>query len=170
MKHCREFEDLLPLHAVQETGLDEALAVEEHLAGCPVCRRELAGLRELSRSLRRELSAVPPVPETWPAEALPERAAPLAGLLGLAGWRGLALAATLLLAGILVGRLSAPAEMSVDRPAAAPATAAVPAARLAAPERHRPPAFSVFSPAARRFLSEAAQRRGRATSPARRQP
>ena len=170
MSDCRKFEDLLPLHAVEETGLDEALAVEEHLAGCQACREEVVALGELSRSLRRELGPVPPVPESWTAGSLPARPAPLAAMLGLAGWRGLALAASVLAAGILVGRWSAPVSPGMETPAAGVATTATPASRMVAADRRRPPALSVFSPAARRFLSEAAHSKGQATSPARRQP
>jgi anti-sigma factor RsiW len=151
MSNCREFEDLLPLHAVGETGLDEALAVEEHLGGCPSCGAEVAAFRELSGSLRRELGDVPPVPGPTPA----------APPLFLAGWRGMALAAGLLLAGILVGRWSMPEPPGMGIP-----TPVMNEARALS----RPPAFSVFSPAARRFLSEAAQGEGRAISPARTQP
>ena len=159
MSPCREFEDLLPLHAVGETGLDEALVVEEHLGGCPACREELVALRELSVSLRRELGDVPPVPDPW----LTDTSTPGAtgSVLGLAGWRGFALAAGLLLAGILVGRWSMYEQPGMSTPT--PVMSTTTALR-------RPPAFSVFSPAARRFLSEVAHGKGQAISPARTQP
>jgi predicted anti-sigma-YlaC factor YlaD len=159
MSHCREFEDVLPLHAVGETGLDEALAVEEHLAGCPACRDEVVALRELSVSLRRELGDVPAVPDPWLAGAsTPGTRWPA---WALAGWRGVALAAGLLLAGILVGRWSVPEQAGQRLPIPAVSTAR---------DLDRPLAFSVFSPAARRFLSEAAHRKGQAILPARTQP
>jgi len=161
MSPCREFEDLLPLHAVGETGLDEALAVEEHLGGCPACREEVVALRELSVSLRRELGDVPAVPDPWPADISTPGATPPVSVPGLAGWRGVALAAGLLLAGILVGRWSMPEQPGMSTPT--PVMSTTTALR-------RPPAFSVFSPAARRFLSEAAHGKGQAISPARTQP
>ncbi len=166
MSDCREFEDLLPLHAVGESGLDEALAVEEHLGGCPACREEVVALGALSVSLRRELGDVPPVPEPWVTGTSTSGAT--APILGLAGWRGIALAAGLLLAGVLVGRWSMPASPGMTTTTPAVSTAGAPS--LVAAGLSRPPAFSVFSPAARRFLSEAAHREGQASSPARTQP
>ncbi len=168
MSPCREFEDLLPLHAVGETGLDEALAVEEHLGGCPACREEVVALRELSLSLRRELGDVPPVPDPWLADTSTPGAT--GSVLGLAGWRGFALAAGLLLAGILVGRWSMPEQPGMSTPTPVMSTAGAVAPSLLATALRRPPAFSVFSPAARRFLSEAAHGKGQAISPARTQP
>ncbi|MCZ6833471.1 MAG: zf-HC2 domain-containing protein [Acidobacteria bacterium] len=168
MSPCREFEDLLPLHAVGETGLDEALVVEEHLGGCPACREELVALRELSVSLRRELGDVPAVPDPWPAGTSTPGAT--GSVLGLAGWRGVALAAGLLLAGILVGRWSMPEQPGMSTPTPVISTAGAVAPSLLATALRRPAAFSVFSPAARRFLSEVAHGKGQAISPARTQP
>lgn len=168
MSKCREFEDLLPLHAVEETSLDEALVVEEHLGDCSDCREEVIVLRELSVSLRRELSHVPPLPDPWLTDSFtPGGIAPAPGL---AGWRGIALAAGLILAGILVGRWSMPEQAGLRTPAAVMSTAGAGARSLVATKLRRPPGFSVFSPAARRFLSEAAHRKGQAISPARTQP
>jgi anti-sigma factor RsiW len=170
MSRCREFEDLLPLHAVGETGLDEALAVEEHLGACPACREEIVALQELSVSLRRELGDVPALPDPWLADTAIKGAAPPASVLGLAGWRGIALAAGLLLAGILVGRWSMPAQPGMSGLSPVMNTAGAVAPPLVATNLSRPPAFSVFSPAARRFLSDAAHRKGQAILPARTQP
>ena len=171
MSQCREFEDLLPLHAVGETGLNEALAVEEHLGGCPACRGEVAALRVVSESLCRELRDVPAVPDEWLVSGAPAGSTSLVSVLGLAGWRGLALAAGVLLAGILVGRLSVPerAGEHTPTPAVSTAVATVPL-QVATDLRRRPPALSVFSPAARRFISAAAHRKGKTISPARTQP
>jgi len=170
MNHCREYEDLLPLHAVGETGLDEAMAVEEHLGDCPACRAEVAALGELSESLRRELGEVPPVPDPWRADTDTPIGPAQVSVLRMAGWRGMALAASLLLAGVLVGRWSTPEQSGMTTPAPVLSTEGAVAPAVVATVLRRRPAFSVFSPVARRVLSAAAHGDEEAISPARKQP
>lgn len=45
---CDEVQELLGAYALDAVDSDEAAAVEAHLVGCPRCRAELAGFREVT--------------------------------------------------------------------------------------------------------------------------
>jgi anti-sigma factor RsiW len=169
---CRQLQDLLPLHAVNETRVEESLAVEEHLEGCDACREELATYRRICETASRELAEVPGVPAGTQGRVLQEtedRGAGLPAPLPIRPGRGrwvpaLALAATFLVAGVLVGRWSA---APADRPPSAPSGSLSDRLTLA-PLRQalnseintaafRRPTLSVFSRAARSFLTQAVQ-------------
>lgn len=55
-----ELRDLIPAHALDALGPDDARAVEAHLAGCPECRRDLADLRDVAADLGASVAAVEP--------------------------------------------------------------------------------------------------------------
>ncbi len=61
MKTCQDMENLLPFYTEGALTDDERRAVEEHLARCEACRRELAALQQAARMVE----ALPPV-ETPP--------------------------------------------------------------------------------------------------------
>jgi hypothetical protein len=168
MTSCDAYRDLLPLHAVDDTSVEESLRLEEHLQNCATCREELETYRRICDTARRELAAVPGAPEKMPGMApsdggtfgdLAGIRSARAGSPGTVGRRGgwLAAAAALLLAGVLVGRWSV-TPVTVLPPPGATATPSVDS--LQAPvetTRYRRPALSVFSRAARPFLTKAAQ-------------
>ncbi|MCU1490298.1 MAG: hypothetical protein JWM85_1703 [Acidimicrobiaceae bacterium] len=54
-----ELESLLGAYALDAVEPDEALAIEEHLAGCPRCRAEVAGYREVAALLGNAGEAAP---------------------------------------------------------------------------------------------------------------
>ena len=51
MKSCDAYRDLLPLHAVDETSIEENLRLEQHLDRCAGCRAELEAYRERAKAL-----------------------------------------------------------------------------------------------------------------------
>ncbi len=169
---CRQLQDLLPLHAINETSVEDSLAVEEHLEGCDACREALATYQRICETARRELTDLPGVPVAEPGRAVRTRADRGADSLkavqrrpGAGRWvPALALAATFLVAGVLVGRWSAVPEA---RPPSAPSgflSDGLPLAPLRQALKtqiktvpYRRPTLSVFSGAARSILTHAVQ-------------
>ncbi len=149
---CQALADLIPLVASGDASVEECLQVEEHTAACPACRGDLDADRRLCETARRELAPVPP-PSGAQARAAHSAASAFRWLPRLAA------AAALLLAGLAVGRWTAPEPAAlVGVPATRPGKAEPPAERVAGLARGRPGALSVFSPAARPYLTAAARR------------
>ncbi len=153
MKTCEALQDLLPLHATGDTGPEEALQVEDHLRACQSCTGDLEAYGRLAGEVRRHLGAVPPLPERAAAAGPALSARDQGSRWHQAAWMRLALAAALVMAGVLVGRLTVgPAAMSPGE-AAGPRSAGAVVAR-------QPPAsaaLTVFSPSLRPFLTQAAR-------------
>jgi anti-sigma-K factor RskA len=59
----REIADLLPGFALGSLDIEDERGVREHLAGCTLCRRELASLRRIVGELAAALPPSPPPPE-----------------------------------------------------------------------------------------------------------
>jgi len=136
MNLCERLEDLLPLHAVGDTSVEEGLQVEEHVAICPACRADMALYARMVGAARNELA--------------PEARAQASRKAALSAWRPAAAAALLvacLATGIVVGRWSARHEplSSTLRPGVS-----MDGVRPAVP-------LSIFSPVARERLSRVAR-------------
>lgn len=142
MDRCRGMEERLPLHATGDTDVEEGLRVEEHIAGCAGCARDLEFYRTVARVASEELTAVPPAPLAMPSGAARPRSAVLrrsaAALLILASGAA---------AGMLAGRWSVNAVPAAARSG--------PAGVARASGRGLP--LSIFSPEARQVLSDVAR-------------
>jgi hypothetical protein len=110
MKTCAQIKEALPDLLYGELAPSEAEAVHEHLAGCPPCRAELAGLRQV----RAALDAAP-VPAPDAAVDLPRlyREAARRQTQRLRRWRRLA-AVGLTAAAALLAVLVLKLEVRVD--------------------------------------------------------
>jgi anti-sigma factor ChrR (cupin superfamily) len=118
----------------------DAAAVEQHVAGCPACRAELARLRALVDRAAALPESIEPPPELWSAVRsrleMPVARAPRRSAGWTSGWArewGLrAAAAVLLVAGssavtVLVLRTRQPDQLSSSNQSHATATPALPA-------------------------------------------
>ncbi len=56
----KELQDLLPSYALNALDADEASVLEAHLAGCALCKQELASLREATAILAQGVKTVEP--------------------------------------------------------------------------------------------------------------
>ncbi len=72
--NCKDTERLINAHADGELDLPTSIAVEEHLDGCPACRRSLESLQAVRAAIARHAAITPPAPE-----ALRRSLQPLAG-------------------------------------------------------------------------------------------
>ena len=146
---CEQLLDLLPLHAVDETSIEDALCVEEHLESCDSCRQAFADYRTIVTTAARDLAPVPATPSELPSTTMVE-----VGSRAAWGWWSprLAAAAGLLLAGILFGRWSAESPTTTLPLGPTTAVQAVGTRPSPPPRRLRAAPLSVFSPAARSYL------------------
>jgi len=151
MIECPDVEPLLAIHAVEETDVGEALRVEQHIAGCTACREILETYRTIRETVRRDRRTTPEAP------ALSLAGRPGAGAVARVWAPRLAAAALLLAAGLLIGRWSAPGVGPATPTGAARPTVAAVRAPEPAPGATRGLALSVFSPAARQYLEQAAR-------------
>ena len=156
MKTCDALEDLLPLHAIGETDLDEAMAVEDHLRRCTACREHVEAYTALAGTLRQEMGQVPPVPaDLNSTERAAYRSPPVSSPGSSRRWPRLALAAGLLLAGLLVGRYTTSPEalpvLSGRTPAGPP-----PILSAGVNARRGRAMLSVFAPSVRAYLKQLA--------------
>jgi hypothetical protein len=140
--NCAEVRRLLPVLLVGDASAAEAARVEEHLGGCPACRRERAAVEQLGALLGE--TAAPPVSIDLPrlyreAAARQERR--------LRRWRRLALvsaaaaAAVFLIAAALRLEVRLEAHEAVVRwgaPPTAPAAPPIPPEAPPVPERWEP--------------------------------
>jgi anti-sigma factor RsiW len=126
---CHDRERLID-YIYDECAAGERQQIEEHLAGCPACRQEVAGLR----AVRQDLLAwdVPSHASIW-------RPVPVAAPVtwrAVPGW-ALAAAASLMVLSGVVGGLTAQALLApagVDGPQAAAVQSAAPALSVSAPQ------------------------------------
>lgn len=126
---CHDRERLID-YIYDECAAGERQQIEEHLAGCPACRQEVAGLR----AVRQDLLAwdVPSHASIW-------RPVPVAAPVtwrAVPGW-ALAAAASLMVLSGVVGGLTAQALLApsgVDVPQAAAVQSAAPAMSVSAPQ------------------------------------
>ena len=154
--NCEELKDLLPLHAVDETSIEEALRLEEHVESCRSCRQALDDYRTIVATGARDLAPVPAAPPELVRVSALAAAAPAPRRFGWSP-RLAAAAAAFLLVGVLVGRWSA-----VMPPPVEPRDA-VRVAELSKPllsRRLRAAPLSVFSPSARSYLRRIARQEG----------
>jgi predicted anti-sigma-YlaC factor YlaD len=163
MMDCRQLRDLLPLHAIDETRVEESLAVEEHVERCEACGEALAAYRRICETAGRVLAVVPGEPAPVSGSAGARRLESPRSRPGVGRWApALALAAALLMAGVLVGRWTA-----VPAAGPTPSASALLSGRLAlvplreaikagtgASSRRRP-TLSVFSRPTRSILTQA---------------
>lgn len=125
---CREARQSLGVYVLGAIGPAERAQVEEHLATCPECREELAGLAGLPALLRRVPVAeaerlVDPEPAAAPGERLLRSLLERATRVRRARrWRGLAAAAAVVLVAVGGGA----AADSALQPAASPPSRHVP--------------------------------------------
>lgn len=111
---CREYADLLSLHAGGDLEREDDARVRQHVNGCTECARELEDYR-LSLSALKELDRDEPVASLWPE--LRSRIDPNVVPFRVPAW---ALCAAALLVGLSVGLVIN--ELSVERPDPAPVT------------------------------------------------
>ncbi len=95
---CREVKDRLSPYLDGELPTELSSQIAHHLAGCEVCRRELAALTRLEAALGRLRAPVPPALAEAVLTRLARRRRPW--------WRSLALAASLVLGIVLGGTLT----------------------------------------------------------------
>ncbi|MCL6507452.1 MAG: cupin domain-containing protein [Bryobacteraceae bacterium] len=62
-RSCGEFTELTALYALGALSPEEAHRLEEHLAGCEACRRQLCSMREVAALLAEGLARRSPSPE-----------------------------------------------------------------------------------------------------------
>ena len=94
---CRQFRKYISAYVDHELSAELAVALEEHLAGCPSCRRRLEAERWVADALRRSYvrQPVPPRLQASVAAALERQASPEPRRHWLAAAAGLAAAAVL---------------------------------------------------------------------------
>lgn len=64
MRKCNKAKNLMPLYVANDTTPEEHSLVETHLAGCPECRKELAGYQSAMGELKG-LKNFPQTAEFW---------------------------------------------------------------------------------------------------------
>jgi hypothetical protein len=107
--NCPDVRACLPDLVYGDLGPAEAAAAEEHLAKCPACRRELAGLR----AVRRLLDATPAPPVAVDVGAVYRQSAERQAL-SARRWRRVACAAAVLLAGVTALAVGLRLEVRVE--------------------------------------------------------